>query len=182
MTINDMFGLRSRTDFLSPDAFLLLVFIIYRLEGTKFEDEKGKYILMSKENDPRHIFHWSNAKFSRLKAELKKHHLIEITRSNMAKPGKVYTTHELSDLRTRELSKVITRELSDLRTASYQNREHAYIKSDNSLYIEREKKGNRKGERESGAVAPTTSRPANFDQLSDADKLRILKSELGRKK
>ena len=94
MTIQEMFEIKEKMPELSGDAFLLLIFIAWRTEGTTFKDRHGRYIFMTGANNPVKAFNWYERKYTRLRYELKEHKLIDIVKQGVGKPAKVYLTIE----------------------------------------------------------------------------------------
>ena len=93
MRTEAIFELRRQLPDLNADAFLLLIFIMFRTEGSKFEDDNGtKYILLSGNNDPAVALGWSQHKVKRMKRELREANLINSSWNGFGNPYRVYVT------------------------------------------------------------------------------------------
>jgi len=93
MRTEAIFELRRELPDLNADAFLLLIFIMFRTEGSKFEDDNGtKYILLSGNNDPAVALGWSQHKVKRMKRELREANLITSSWNGFGNPYRVYVT------------------------------------------------------------------------------------------
>lgn len=93
MRTEAIFELRRELPDLNADAFLLLIFIMFRAEGSKFEDDNGtKYVLLSGNNDPAVALGWSQHKVKRMKRELREANLITSSWNGFGNPYRVYVT------------------------------------------------------------------------------------------
>lgn len=183
MTITELFDLRGRLGELSDGAFLLLTFILHRLDITHFSDSEGKYIYLVNDNDPRVVFHWSESKFARLKSELKDYHLIKIKKSGTTRPGRVYSTVEKytgqkSEHVKSDMSHMTVRNMSNSTDGTCQIRQTETIKSDMFL-LKESKYGKRVWKRniEKGANAPIpipSSKESQKSKKTKNDNLDIL--------
>lgn len=147
-TVEQMLRLKKSFPDLSADAFLLLVLIIHRMEGTKLADENGeKFIYLTGMNDPRILFGWCESKFERTKRELRENGLIRSRRGDRAgKPSLFYLGSELSKMtgqkRQVKSDRIV---LSEVTGKSCQIRQDSSVRSDSTLSIEKDKSKRDKG-------------------------------------
>lgn len=70
MRTEAIFELRRQLPDLSDGAFILLAFIAFRVDGSRFVDDAGaKYIFLSGNNDPAVALGWTNGKVKRMKKD-----------------------------------------------------------------------------------------------------------------
>lgn len=91
MRTEAIFELRRQLPDLSDGAFILLAFIAFRVDGSRFVDDAGaKYIFLSGNNDPAVALGWTNGKVKRMKKELRAAGLISTIRVGFAQPYRTY--------------------------------------------------------------------------------------------
>ena len=92
MRTEAIFEIRRQMPELSDRASFLYAFLLFRAEGTKYEDENGKYIMLTGKNDPMEQLGYSEWKFKEAKRELTKHGLIKSVRIGFGKGCRVYVS------------------------------------------------------------------------------------------
>lgn len=71
MRTDDLFRMRADFPMLSDSAYFLLVFILFRIEGSKCVDENGeKFIYLTGNNDPKSFLGYNEYKLRKAKKEL----------------------------------------------------------------------------------------------------------------
>ena len=163
MRTEAIFELRRELPDLNADAFLLLVFIMFRTEGSKFADDDGsKYVLLSGNNDPAAALGWSQHKVKRMRKLLKDENLISTSWNGFGNPYRVYVTLSVgANLRQRKSA--TTQDCDDVKTHSRKSQictTERCKPAPTASYIRKTKKKDQ--EERPSATAPQSPRPTGL--------------------